>query len=149
MLAHSFLIKSSSQLLVTRTVHKSLVKFYFGPDQTTHFGVTCPWVTKTSNFWTWLSLKPVGQSWSNFMCSIIGVGERLHKVFGTDWPWHIGLRWAIIALWATSFLSNSINQCHLRCDLQLILQIQLIQGRNSTHKRVRVSLSQKCWSKIT
>ena len=62
--------------------HKSSVEFYFGPDQTTHFGVTCPWVMKISHFWTWISLKPVGQSWSNFMCSITGVGERLHKVLG-------------------------------------------------------------------
>ena len=29
---------------------KSSVEFYFGPDQTTHFGVTCPWVTKISTF---------------------------------------------------------------------------------------------------
>ena len=29
-----------------------------------------------------ISLKLLGQSWSNFMCSIIGQGERLHKVFG-------------------------------------------------------------------
>ena len=62
--------------------HKSSVEFDFGPNQTTQFGVTCPWVTKISHFWTWISLKPVGQSWSNFMCSIIGVGERLHKVLG-------------------------------------------------------------------
>ena len=62
--------------------HKSSVKFDFGPNQTTHFGVTCPWETKISHFRTWISLKPVGQSWSNFMCSIIGVGERLHKVLG-------------------------------------------------------------------
>ena len=62
--------------------HKSLVRFDLRSNQTTHFGVTCPWVTKISHFWTWISLKPVGQSWSNFMCSIIGVGERLHKVLG-------------------------------------------------------------------
>ena len=62
--------------------HKSSVEFNFGPNQTTHFGVTCPWVTKISHFWTWISLKPVGQSWSNFICSIIRVGERLHKVLG-------------------------------------------------------------------
>ena len=62
--------------------HKSLVEFYFGPDQTSHFGVTCPWVTKISHFWTWISLKPVDQSLSDFMCSIIWVGERLHKVLG-------------------------------------------------------------------
>ena len=34
------------------------------------------------HFQTWISLRPVGQSWSNFMCSITGVGERLHKVLG-------------------------------------------------------------------
>ena len=34
------------------------------------------------HFQTWISLKPVGQSWSNFMCSITEVGERLHKVLG-------------------------------------------------------------------
>ena len=62
--------------------HKSAVEFDFGQNQTTHFGVTCPWVMKISHFWTWISLKPVGQSWSNFMCSITGVGERLHKVLG-------------------------------------------------------------------
>ena len=62
--------------------HKSLVKFNFGLNQTTHFEVTCPWVMKISHFRSWISLKPVGQSWSNFMCSIIGVGERLHKVLG-------------------------------------------------------------------
>ena len=62
--------------------HKSMVEFEFGTNQTTHFGVTCPWVTKISHFWTWISLKRGGQSWSNFMCSIIGVGERLHKVLG-------------------------------------------------------------------
>ena len=133
--------------------HKILVEFDFGPNQTTHFLVTCSWVMKISHFWTWISLKPVGQSWSNFMCSITGVGERLHKVLGADWikslvsmateslhwlimgkmmfplflgcfypilfilagnedmhlyvfwneiwTWHIGLRWAIVALWAT------------------------------------------------
>ena len=31
--------------------HKSLVEFDFGLNQTTHFGVTCPWVTKISHFW--------------------------------------------------------------------------------------------------
>ena len=62
--------------------HKRWVEFEFGPNRTTHFGVTCPWVTKISHFWTWISLKPVGQSWSNFMCSIIGIGKRVHKVLG-------------------------------------------------------------------
>ena len=34
------------------------------------------------HFQTWISLKPVGQSWSNFRCSITGVGERLHTGLG-------------------------------------------------------------------
>ena len=60
--------------------HKSLDEFDFGPDQTTHFGVTYPWMTKILHFRTWISLRPVGQCWSNFMCSIIGGRERLHNV---------------------------------------------------------------------
>ena len=60
--------------------HKSSDEFDFGPDQTTHFGVTCPWVTKILHFRTWISLRPVGHSWSNFICSITGCGERLHNV---------------------------------------------------------------------
>ena len=60
--------------------HKSSDEFDFGPDQTIHFGVTCPWMTKILHFRTWISLRPVGQSWSKFMCSITGGGERLHNV---------------------------------------------------------------------
>ena len=30
--------------------HKSLDEFDFGPDPTTHFGVTCPWMTKILHF---------------------------------------------------------------------------------------------------
>ena len=82
--------------------HKGYDEFEFGPNPTTYFGVTCPYVTKISHFWTWISLKPVGQSWSNVMCSIIGVGERQHKVLGQIgsklwFPWKqkapIKLKW--------------------------------------------------------
>ena len=82
--------------------HKSSVEFDFRPNQTTHFGVACPWMTKISHIWTWISLKPVGQSWSNFICSIIGVGRKLHKVLGQIgsklwFPWQqknpIDLQW--------------------------------------------------------
>ena len=57
--------------------HKSSDEFDFGLDQTTHFGVTCSWMTKFYTFRTWIYLRPVGQSWSNFMCSITGGGERV------------------------------------------------------------------------
>ena len=49
-------------------------------------------VRRRPHFQTWISLKPVGQSWSNFMCSITGMGERLHKVWG-----QIG--WKLWFLW--------------------------------------------------
>ena len=61
--------------------HKSSDEFDFGLDQTTHFGVTCPWMTKSLHIRIWISLRLDGQSWSNLMCSIIGDGERLHNVF--------------------------------------------------------------------
>ena len=41
--------------------HKSSDKFDFRPDQSTHFGVTCPWMTKMLHFRTWISLRPVGR----------------------------------------------------------------------------------------
>ena len=62
--------------------HKSSSEFDFGPNQTVQYEVTCPWVTKISHFWTSISLKPVGQSWSNFMFSIIVVGES--KMISND-----------------------------------------------------------------
>ena len=39
-------------------------------------------VRRRPHFQTCISLKPAGQPRSNFMCSITGVGERLHKVLG-------------------------------------------------------------------
>ena len=40
--------------------HKSVDEFDFGSDQTTLFGVTCPWMPKILHFRTWMSLRPVG-----------------------------------------------------------------------------------------
>ena len=70
------------KVAVNQDRHKSAVEFDFWPNHTTHFLVTCPWITKISHIWTWISLKPVDQYWLNFTCSIIWVGERLHKVLG-------------------------------------------------------------------
>ena len=56
--------------------------------------VRCPSVivVRHPHFQTWISLRPVGQSLSNFICSIIGVGKRLHVVLGQTtsklwFPW--------------------------------------------------------------
>ena len=81
MLARSFLIESSSKLLVTRTGIKARLSLILGRIRPLILEF-CPWVMKISHFRTWISLKPVGQSLLNFMCSINGVGERLHKVLG-------------------------------------------------------------------
>ena len=39
-------------------------------------------VRRRPHFQTWISLKPVGQSWSNFMCSITGLGEGCIRFWG-------------------------------------------------------------------
>ena len=62
--------------------HKISNEFDFGRDQTTQFGVTCHWMTKILHFQTWISLMLVGQSWSNFMCSITGVGKGCIMFWG-------------------------------------------------------------------
>ena len=82
MLARSFMIESSSKLLITRTGIKAQSSSILGRIRPLILRVTCPWVTKSSHFRTWIYLKPIGQSWSNFMRSIIGVGERLRTVWG-------------------------------------------------------------------
>ena len=47
--------------------HKSSDEFDFGPDQTTYFGVTWPWMTKILYFRTWISLKPATESLNWFV----------------------------------------------------------------------------------
>ena len=82
MLARSFLIESSSKLLVTRTgikARSSSILGWIGPLILELLDLSDENVTLLN---LTISLKLVGQSWSNFMCIIIGVGERLHKVLG-------------------------------------------------------------------
>ena len=103
--------------------HKSSVEFDFGPNQTTRFGVTCPWVTKISHFWTWISLKPAGQSWSNFICSIIRVGERLLKVlgqidFGTLDSGERSLPFGLLVVFIKSKFWNRTKLASETCDMQ-------------------------------
>ena len=82
--------------------HKSSVKFNFGPNQTTHFGVTCSWVTKISHFeleYLWSQLVNLDQI---LFVASLGWGKGCIRFWGRL-TWHIGLRWAIVALWATCF----------------------------------------------
>ena len=48
----------------------------------TGWAYSIPKVCGRPHFQTRISLKPVGQSWLHFMCSITWAGERLHNVFG-------------------------------------------------------------------
>ena len=101
MLALSFLIDSSSKLLVTRTGIKGQSSLNLGRIRPLILELLAlEW--QKFHIWTWISLKPVGQFWSYFMCSIIGVRERLDKVLGQIgsklwFPWQqkapIDLQW--------------------------------------------------------
>ena len=79
MLARSFLIESSSKLLVTRTSIKARTSLISDRIRLLTFELLAlEWWT--FYFRTWISLRRVGQSWSNFIRSITGGVERLHNV---------------------------------------------------------------------
>ena len=110
--------------------HKSSVEFDFGWNQTAQYGVTCPRVTKISHFWTSISLKPVGQSWSNFVFSIIVVGERLHKVLGQidlgtldsgEWSLPFGL-----LIWIFTVILIFIDHSHLTVHFWFLIQLKCV-----------------------
>ena len=62
--------------------HKNSDEFDFRQDQTPHFRVTCPWMTKLLLFRTWISLRPVGQSWSNLCVASLGVAKGCIMFWG-------------------------------------------------------------------
>ena len=82
MLACSFLIKSSSKLLVTRTGIQAQLSSILGGIRPLILELLALEWRKFHTLANLISPKPVGQSWSNFMYIIIGVGERLLKVLG-------------------------------------------------------------------
>ena len=62
--------------------HKSLSEFDFGPDQTTHFGVTCPWVTKILHFRTWILWGELANL-DQILCVVsLGVGKGCIMFWG-------------------------------------------------------------------
>ena len=88
----------------------------------TDYGVSCPWGLKKSHrliMGKWC-LHVSSYILDQIVIKVAGIRER-HKtgtgpifgplvsmahlyVWNEIWPWHIGLRWAIVALWATCFL---------------------------------------------
>ena len=116
MLAHSFLMESSSKLLVTRTGIKA----------------------RTS------SISGLWFPWPIYM---------LLFFLNENWPWHIGLRWAIVAFWATCLKSPEKIYKGLKIDIffciSKIPDWELIKKRCPTGKQwSRLGTSGNClaWS---
>ena len=63
--------------------HKSSDEFDFGPDQTTNFGVTCPWMTKILHFRTWKYLWGQLANVDQILCvASLGVGKGCIMFWG-------------------------------------------------------------------
>ena len=95
--------------------HKSSVKFDFGPNQTTHFGVTCPWVTKIHTFeleCLWSQLVNIDQ----ILCVASSGWGKGCIGFGADWlgTLHSGERslpfGLLVFIWAATW-QNQQNDC--------------------------------------
>ena len=102
MLASLFLIESSSKLLVTRTGIKARLSLILGWIRPIILELIALEWRKFHTFELEYLWSQLTWSWSNFMCSIIGVGERLHKVLGQIgsklwFPWQqkspVDLKW--------------------------------------------------------
>ena len=82
MLACSFLIESSTKLLVTRTDIKARSSSILGRIRWLILELLALEWRKFHTFELEYHWSQLASLLSNFMCSIIGVGERLHKVLG-------------------------------------------------------------------
>ena len=96
-------------------MHKISDEFEFWPDRTTDYGVSCPWLIMgkwchhTNSFiFDRILIKVAGNQDRHKSSDEIDFGHlvsmaHLYVVvfFNEIRPWHIGLRWAILALWAS------------------------------------------------
>ena len=104
-------------------MHKISDKFKFWPDRTTDYGVSCPWGLKisyrlimgkwclhaSSFIFDRIVIKVAGNQDRHKSSNKLDFGPlvsmaHLYVFWSEIWPWHIGLRWVIVALWATCFL---------------------------------------------
>ena len=97
-------------------MHNILDEFEFRPDQTTDYGVSCPWASKKypyrpyngeNGVSTFSLLFLIGSFWYLQALKLGWVWIFLNEIC----PWHIGLRWAIVALWATCWF------CHVAAQI--------------------------------
>ena len=106
-------------------MHKISDEFEFRQDRTTDYGVRCLWGLKNSHrliMGKWflhassfifdrIIIKVAGnqdrhKSSDKFDFGPVVSMAHLYGFWNEIWPWHIGLRWAIVALWATCFFGN-------------------------------------------
>ena len=113
MLACSFLIESSSKLLVTRTGIKAQSSSIFGRIRPLILELFALEWRKFHTFeleYLWIQLVSLDQ----ILCvASLGWGKGCIRFWGRL-TWHIGLRWAIVALWATCYASCNVWAVHAR-----------------------------------
>ena len=115
MLARSFLVKLSSKLLVTRTGIKAWMSFISGRIRLLTLELLALEWRKVYTFeleYLWSQLASLDQ----ILCSIIGVGERLHKVLGqidlgTLDSGERSLPFGLLVIWAVSWENLSSGVC--------------------------------------
>ena len=98
------------KLAGNKDMHNIMNEFEFRPDRTTDYGVSCPWASKKylerpysgeNGVSTFSLLFLIGSFWY-FHMTKTSIKAWMSWIFWNEiWPWHIGLRWAIVALWAT------------------------------------------------
>ena len=98
--------------------HKSSVEFDFGPNQTTRFGVTCPWVTKFHCFeleYLWSQLANLDQ----ILCvASLGWGKGCIRFWGrlTLAPWtQVSDRCPLGYLFIVLLLEKIMQRCVALC----------------------------------
>ena len=80
------------KLAGNKDMHNIMNEFEFRPDQTTDYGVSCPWASKKYPHIFYNGENGVSTFSLLFFLNMILL-------------WHIGLRWAIVALLVTSFFT--------------------------------------------
>ena len=99
------------KLAGNKDMHNIMNEFEFRPDRTTDYGVSCPWASKRNtpiDLIMWKMVFPLFlccfwlDPFDTFMQQEQALKLGWVWIFWNEiWPWHIGLRWAIVALWAT------------------------------------------------
>ena len=105
------------KLAGNKDMHNIMNEFEFRPDRTTDYGVSCPWASKKypyrpyngeNGVSTFSLLFLIGSFWY-FHITRTSIKAWMSLNFWNEiWPWHIGLRWAIVALWATCHNSSAL-----------------------------------------